>query len=337
MTLPRATLERLVNHIWYRGSVLSWCLLPLSWPIRWVVGRRRRKAPAKGSTPSGVSVIVVGGLTAGGTGKTPVLIALGKWLMLQGYRVGVVSRGYKGRRTTEPHWVSETDSAAMVGDEPALIRRDLKVPVLVCRDRKLALNSLAQEGQVDVVLSDDGLQHYGMPRDVEIAVLDADRGLGNGRLLPAGPLREPGSRLASVDWVLERNSDDPARGFCYQPTVATQLATGRTVLWQSCLADWRQQPIVALTGLGQPEQFFTMLTEQGLVLRTVALADHEAITVAHLESCDESVILVTAKDAVKLPRDTDPRVWVVEIEVALPASLLARLEGLLPAPAQTDC
>jgi tetraacyldisaccharide 4'-kinase len=120
----------------------------------------------------------------------------------------------------------------MVGDEPALIRRDLKVPVLVCRDRKMALNSLAKQGQVDVVLSDDGLQHYGMPRDVEIAVLDVERGLGNGRLLPAGPLREPRSRLASVDWVLERNSDNPDRGFCYQPTVATHLVTGRAVAWQ---------------------------------------------------------------------------------------------------------
>ena len=337
MTLLRGTLERLLNHIWYRGSLLSWVLLPLSWPVRWVVGRRRRQAPAKGGTPSGMSVIVVGGLTAGGTGKTPVLIALGKWLMGRGYRVGVVSRGYKGRRPTELHWVAETDSAAMVGDEPALIRRDLKVPVLVGRDRKMALNTLAQGGQVDVVLSDDGLQHYGMPRDVEIVVLDAERGLGNGRLLPAGPLREPGSRLASVDWVLERNSDDPGRGFFYQPTVATHLATGRAVPWQDCVADWHQQAVVALTGLGQPGQFFTMLAEQGLGLRTVALADHEAITAVHLESCVEPVILVTAKDAVKLPRETDPRVWAVEIEVALPASLLARLGGLLPAPAQIDC
>lgn len=337
MTLLRSTLERLVNHIWYRGSVLSWCLLPLSWPVGWVVRRRRRQAPAKGSTPSGVSVIVVGGLTAGGTGKTPVLIALGKWLREQGYRVGVVSRGYKGQNGSDPHWVTELDSAALVGDEPALIRRDLKVPVLICRDRNMALNTLVQEGQVDVVLSDDGLQHYGMPRDAEIAVLDAERGLGNGRLLPAGPLREPGSRLASVDWVLERNSDDPDRGFCYQPTVASHPASCRTVPWQNCLTDWRQQSVVALTGLGQPEQFFKMLAEQGLSLRTVALADHETITGAHLESCDEPVILVTAKDAVKLPRDTDPRVWVVEIEVALPASLLARLEGLLPAPAQAGC
>ena len=234
MILLRGTLERLVNYIWYRGGVLSWCLLPLSWPVRWVVRRRRRQAPAKGSTPPGVSVIVVGGLTAGGTGKTPVLIALGKWLMEQGYRVGVVSRGYKGLRAAEPHWVSEIDSAAVVGDEPALIRRDLKVPVLVCRDRKMALNTLAQSGQVDVVLSDDGLQHYGMSRDVEIVVLDAERGLGNGRLLPAGPLREPGSRLASVDSVLERNSDDPGRGFRYQPTLATHVATGRTMPWQDC-------------------------------------------------------------------------------------------------------
>ena len=330
MSTTQGALERLLNHIWYGNSLLSWCLIPLTWPVRWVIHRRRQQASPKGSTPEGVTVIVVGGLTAGGTGKTPVLIGLGKWLAEQGYRVGVVSRGYGGTHGPEPHSVKELDGAAVVGDEPLLIQRELAVPVVVCADRKRALDTLVDQGAVDVVLSDDGLQHYPMPRDIELLVLDAERGLGNGRLLPAGPLREPASRLASVDVVLERNSGDPDRGFSYQPAAATHLASGRQITWPECVAKWRDQSMVAMTGLGQPKQFFEMLRGQGLAIEAESLGDHEALTQARLDRRDEQIVLLTAKDAVKLAECVDPRVWVVAIEVALPSSLLARLTALLP-------
>ena len=330
MSTTQGALERLLNHIWYGNSLLSWCLIPLTWPVRWVIHRRRQQASPKGSTPEGVTVIVVGGLTAGGTGKTPVLIGLGKWLAEQGYHVGVVSRGYGGTHGPEPHSVKELDGAAVVGDEPLLIQRELAVPVVVCADRKRALDTLVDQGAVDVVLSDDGLQHYPMPRDIELLVLDAERGLGNGRLLPAGPLREPASRLASVDVVLERNSGDPDRGFSYQPAAATHLASGRQITWPECVAKWRDQSMVAMTGLGQPKQFFEMLRGQGLAIEAESLGDHEALTQARLDRRDEQIVLLTAKDAVKLAECVDPRVWVVAIEVALPSSLLARLTALLP-------
>jgi len=330
MSTTQGALERLLNHIWYGDSLLSWCLIPLTWPVRWAIHRRRQQASPKGSTPEGITVIVVGGLTAGGTGKTPVLIALGKWLAEQGYRVGVVSRGYGGKHGPEPHSVTEIDAAAVVGDEPLLIQRELGVPVVVCADRKRALDVLVDQGTVDVVLSDDGLQHYPMPRDIELLVLDAERGLGNGRLLPAGPLREPVSRLASVDVVLERNSSDPDRGFSYQPSGALHLASGRQATWFECVAEWRDQSMVAMTGLGQPGQFFEMLRGQGLAIEEEPLGDHEAMTPAHLDRHDEQIVLVTAKDAVKLPECADARVWVVAIEVALPSSLLTRLTALLP-------
>ena len=330
MSTTQGAQERLLNHIWYGNSLLSWCLIPLTWPVRWAIHRRRQQASPKGSTPEGITVIVVGGLTAGGTGKTPVLIGLGKWLAEQGYRVGVVSRGYGGTRGPEPHSVTELDAAAVVGDEPILIQRELDVPVVVCADRKRALDVLVDQGAVDVVLSDDGLQHYPMPRDIELIVLDAERGLGNGRLLPAGPLREPASRLASVDVVLERNSSDPDRGFSYQPSGALHLASGRQTTWSECVTEWRGQSIVAMTGLGQPGQFFEMLRGQGLAIEAEPLGDHEGITPAHLDRRDEKVVLMTAKDAVKLATCTDPRVWVVAIEVALPSSLLTRLTALLP-------
>ena len=146
MSTTQGALERLLNHIWYGNSFLSWCLIPLTWPVRWVIHRRRQQASPKGSTPEGVTVIVVGGLTAGGTGKTPVLIGLGKWLAEQGYRVGVVSRGYDGTHGPEPHSVTEVDTAAVVGDEPLLIRRELGSPVVVCTDRKRALDVLVDLG-----------------------------------------------------------------------------------------------------------------------------------------------------------------------------------------------
>ena len=330
MSTAQGALERLLNHIWYGNSLLSWCLIPLTWPVRLAIHRRRQQAAPKGSTPDGITVIVVGGLTAGGTGKTPVLIGLGKWLAEQGYRVGVVSRGYGGTHGPEPHSVTEADTAAVVGDEPLLIQQALGVPVVVCADRERALGTLTDQGAVDVVLSDDGLQHYPMPRDIELLVLDAERGLGNGRLLPAGPLREPASRLASVDAVLERNSCDPDRGFSYQPSGVHHLASGRQVTWSECVAEWRNHSVVAVTGLGQPTQFFEMLRGQGLAIGAEPLGDHEAMTQAHLDRRGEQVVLITSKDAVKWPECTDPRVWVVAIEVALPSSLLTRLTALLP-------
>ena len=142
MIAVRAVIERLLNDVWYENSPLSWLLIPLSWPVGWVVNARRTRAPDKRSTPDGVTVIVVGGLTVGGTGKTPVLIALARWLSDQGYRVGVVSRGYKGQRASDLHRVTERDAAREVGDEALLIHRELGIPVCVCSDRQRALEAL---------------------------------------------------------------------------------------------------------------------------------------------------------------------------------------------------
>lgn len=330
MTALRGVLERGLNAIWYRNSVLSWCLLPLSLLVRWAVKRRRDQSPEKGATPDGVMVIVIGGLTVGGTGKTPVLIALGRWLRHCGYRVGVISRGYRSQTSGEARQVASSDDSACVGDEPLLIKRALDVPVVIGRDRRQALDLLIHDNAVDIVLSDDGLQHYQLPRDLEIVVLDAQRGLGNGRLLPAGPLREPRERLTEVDWILERNSGDANRGFEYQITGARHLASGRLVLWSDCLSQWGDQTLAAITALGQPEQFFHMLTTQGLTVNRLSLPDHDIIRPQHLESVEAEMILITAKDAIKLSGSIDSRLWVVEIEVQLPAALLAGLHDKLP-------
>jgi len=337
MTAVRGALERLMNRIWYGGYWLAWPLLPFSLLVRWEISRRRRRAPAKGATPEGVLVIVVGGITVGGTGKTPVLMALGQWLQQQGYRVGVVSRGYRGACGRGPHWVTPTDSAAWTGDEPLMIQRALSVPVVVGRDRAAALALLIERCQPDVVLSDDGLQHYAMPRDIEIAVLDHERGLGNGWLLPAGPLREPALKLGSVDWVLERNSDDVDRGFVYHVRGVRNLISEQVLSWSDCRATWAKRKLTAITGLGQPEQFFAMLAEQGFSVEGRALPDHEPLAQHDLDDIESEIVLITAKDAAKLSDVTASaawaRVWIVEIEARLPPALLTMLKTQLPQPA----
>ena len=147
--------------------------------------------------------------------------------------------------------------------------------------------------------------------------------------MPAGPLREPGHRLASVDWILERNSPDADRGFAYRPIRARHLASGKVLSWQSCVDSLAQQDVIALTGLGQPQQFFNMLRAQGLNPREVALPDHEVLDLPSLNALTGDVIMMTSKDAIKLPNNADARLWVVEIEVTLPPSLLDKVTATL--------
>jgi len=333
VTAFRASLERLLHRIWYDNHWLTWFLIPLSRLVEWEVARRASRRPPKGATPSGVAVWVVGGLTVGGTGKTPVLIALGEWLRNRSVSIGVISRGYRGRLGKEVHVISGADSAEAVGDEPLEIRHRLNCPVIICRDRVQALRVMVEQFDVDVVLSDDGLQHYRLPRDLEVVVLDAQRGLGNGRIIPAGPLREPASRLALVDWVLERNSKDRDRCFEYQVASMRQLSSGRSISWAEWCAQWGRQPITAMTALGQPGQFFEMLGDLGLDVTPISLPDHAAISQELLEKATTDRVLITSKDAVKLEamrgNEMAHRIWVVEIETRLPTALLSRLAQTL--------
>ncbi len=325
----RASLERLLHRIWYEGHWASHCLIPLSRLVEWEIRRRAALDLGKGVPQQGAKVWVIGGLTVGGTGKTPVLIALGEWLRHQGVSVGVISRGYRGRVGKKAHIVSASDSATDVGDEPLLIQNQLDCPVVVCRDRGAALAAMVRQFDVDVVLSDDGLQHYSLPRDLEVVVLDGKRGLGNGRIIPAGPLREPAARLGSVDWVLERNSNDPDRSFEYGIRTVRQVSSGKSLSWPDWLVQLSGRPVTAITALGQPGQFFEMLEERGLNVTGIALPDHEAISLRQLENLTTDFVLMTAKDAVKLDHlknsEIASRLWVVEIETRLPPSLLAKL------------
>ncbi len=297
------------------GYFLAHCdacaLCCLSAPTRF-----SQKYPCNGQTP----VVVVGGITVGGTGKTPVIIALVNALQLRGLRVGIVSRGYGGSTGDQVIRVTPQADPRVVGDEPLLIARKTGCPTVVCRQRVAALALLESDG-LDLILSDDGLQHYAMARAFEIVVLDAQRGVGNGQVIPMGPLREPIERLASVDWVLYRAGNDPASAVAYQPLGFRHLLSDTFINVAEAQSKWLQNTphqLALVAAIGQPAQFFQTLTEQGFVGETFAYADHDTISARELDLIRADVIITTEKDAVKMTANTDERIWVLEISAQLP-------------------
>ena len=318
----RNRLELWVTTAWYgRGPGLLWCLLPLNLLFRALVAMRRwryRHWPAKANP---LPVVIVGGITVGGTGKTPVLLALYRALSMRGLSVGVVSRGYGSTVADSPMVVDATARATDVGDEPLLLAR-AGCTVVVCQQRAQAVAYLAQHTHVQVVLSDDGLQHYRMARDFEIAVLDNKRRVGNGWMLPMGPLREPVTRLDEVDWLLLRNGDEPDTGFRYRPCGFYHYGSAKELAIDDVLDNWSDKRVLAATGLGQPEQFFEVLEMLGLSLQRYRVPDHAPLDTTALARYDADVIVVTEKDAVKvaLARDSGlaQRLWILRIEALLP-------------------
>ncbi|EED34197.1 tetraacyldisaccharide 4'-kinase [Luminiphilus syltensis NOR5-1B] len=310
-------LESFISRAWYAKAPWLWLLLPLSFIVGIVVSIRARRLQSTRHQRLPIPVIVVGGITVGGTGKTPVITALIDELQRRGYRPGVVSRGYGGTMPSVPLAVAPDSLASVVGDEPLLLSRLTGVPVAVSRDRAAAVRLVATLG-ADICLADDGLQHIGLPRDVEIAVLDGDRGLGNGFLLPAGPLREPAERLTSVDAVLERNGRNPERRFYYQLSGFRQLSSGVRLGANEAREQWDTESLEAITGLGQPGQFFHSLRDAGFPVDGLSLPDHRVISRAQLATINAEIVLITGKDAVKLPPAIDQRLWVAEIATVLP-------------------
>jgi tetraacyldisaccharide 4'-kinase len=311
-----------LQTLWTRSSVLTVLLLPFA-ALFSVVSILRRLAYQRGWLSSacvGVPVIIVGNITAGGSGKTPLVIWLVTWLRDQGYRPGVVSRGYGGaaRGCVE---VQPDSPPAEVGDEPLLIRVKTGAPVVVGRDRVAAARTLlARHPGVDVIVSDDGLQHYRLQRDVELAVVDAASGLGNGWPLPAGPLREPKGRLGSVDAVIRvvrgpvaPHADRPVAGWRADYAAARAYRL-RAPLEKRALRDLPARDWLAVTGIGRPQGFFDMLQAQGLRFTPRAFADHHAFQPQDLPA--EAAVLMTEKDAVKCLTFAGTDWWAVELDVA---------------------
>ncbi|MCQ8896536.1 tetraacyldisaccharide 4'-kinase [Limnobacter humi] len=347
-----ARLERWLNAVWYHqhtptalARIGLGLLSGIYGALRWATQQRHRAQLAKQAPRQRPLVLVVGNLIAGGAGKTPVVMAVCKTMTSRGFQVGIISRGY-GRTSSEimvytPNQPQQLDAAAL-GDEPLFLAQTTGCPIAVGVRRADAFQALlAMHPELDLVVSDDGLQHTRLERHVEWVVFDG-RGAGNGRLLPAGPLREPLSRLNNVDAVLctqgtvgelaarlHLNADAHWHAIAVRLNGFTQASTRLHRSVQEAVATWHDKTVTAFTGLGHPNKLFEAIEHSGIQLSVrMGLPDHTDYPENFCSTLPGDVLLTSGKDAVKLPT-TDTRLWVVDIDVTLPTALLDSLEEQL--------
>ncbi len=320
-------LSRRVEELWYGSSPVSLLLLPFSWLYAAVTSLRRGAFSAGlfSSTRVPVPVIVIGNITAGGTGKTPIVDWLVRHLEQSGYRPGVISRGYGGVRQMNPLMVTADSDPAKAGDEPVMLARR-GATLCVCIDRVKAALHLVESG-VDVLISDDGLQHYRLARDLEIVVIDGQRGFGNGRLLPAGPLREPLSRLDKADLLLANGGETGRFPYRFDLTAGDAVSlNGNT---RKPLTEFSNTSVWAVAGIGNPERFINMLVDLDIDAQQVTVPDHGSVSLQSLRDRQPLPVLMTEKDAVKYGDDPCNDVWYVPVEVEMAESAAGRLEQLV--------
>lgn len=328
--------ESLARH-WYVRDAVSRLLTPLAWMFGIAVFTRRMlyRSGILGSVQIGLPLIVVGNLVAGGSGKTPLVLWLAEFLKAQGYRPGIVSRGYGGSVSAgraAPLEAGARSDPALVGDEPLLLARRSGCPVWVAADRVAACRALRTEHpECDLIILDDGLQHYRLARDFEIAVVDA-RGFGNGLLFPAGPLREPVSRLGSVDAIVSNGAVGlQGHAMRVEGTTFLRLGDGGTPMQAGALGGHR---VHAVAGIGDPLRFFRHLEKLGLEVIPHPFPDHHAYVATDLDFGDQLPVVMTEKDAVKCERIVagQPRFWMLpvraELDPGFGAVLVEKLRGI---------
>jgi len=273
-----------------------------------------------------VPVVVVGNITVGGSGKTPIVIALANHFRQQGKQVGVVSRGYRGSHQQGSLSVNQNTEAQLSGDEPLLIAIQAQVPVMVNTDRAQAVKDLVIEHNVDLVISDDGLQHYAMGRQVEIVVVDGKRRFGNGFFLPAGPLRESESRLKTVDFIINNGAEHVGE---ITSTLKALMFVNVATNEEQPLEFFNQKTCHAVAGIGYPQRFFDTLIQLGVEVETHAFADHYTFTQTDLAFDDDYPILMTAKDCVKCIEFATDQMWYLHVEAELSDDFLTELTNKL--------
>ncbi|MBX8623457.1 tetraacyldisaccharide 4'-kinase [Pseudomonas glycinae] len=321
---------------WYHGHPALTLLRPLEWLYRRVVaGKRQRFLDGEGEIyQSPVPVIVVGNITVGGTGKTPMILWLIEHCRRHGLRVGVVSRGYGAKPAQLPWRVQADQTADIAGDEPLLIVQRTGVPLMIDPDRSAAVRALLDSEPLDLILSDDGMQHYRLARDLELVLIDDARGLGNRRCLPAGPLREPAERLQSVDGVLFNGAlEDRDGGFAFRlkPSALVNLRSGERRPLDHFPPG---QAVHAVAGIGNPQRFFNTL--EALDWRPVphAFADHAEYSVQALSFTPSLPVVMTEKDAVKCRAFAADDWWYLTVDAVPSPAFVAwfdtQLMRLLP-------
>ena len=320
---------------WYSNKRWLRLLHPLSM-MYGALAARRREAFRQGRRPvyrAMVPVVVVGNLTAGGTGKTPLTLALCRHLQHQGWQPAIVSRGYGGRSARYPLLVTRDMAPATSGDEALLMARNTDAPVVVDPDRGRGVRYLESMHRPDVILCDDGLQHYALARDIEIVVVDGMRGFGNARLLPAGPLREPLTRLGEVDFVVVNQLDE------YRPLPdgvgqhsAMRLTADRLINIRSGenlpISDWLHKyggggvSVHAVAGIGNPARFFDTLQGAGFAIIAHSFADHHQYRRSDISFADALPVVMTEKDAVKCRDLADEKHWYLTVQAQLSPAFL---------------
>ena len=342
----RVRLTDWLHQQWQKKGWFSLLMRPLSTLAALFVQRKQRRyeQDPSASYRSPVPVIVVGNIIVGGAGKTPIVLALTEQLRALGWTPGIISRGYGVKIGPSPRVGQGQLAAEQFGDEPALIAAQTQAPIAVHPRRALAAQALLTNfPAIDLIISDDGLQHLALQRDMEVVVQDA-RGVGNGLLLPAGPLREGPERLRSVDWLISQVVADqtapstpqpaePGRTLTMnlRPHQVEHLSSGRRLNWSDWQQEYAQQELQALAAIGQPDRFFSMLRTCGLHLnQTFPLPDHAALQAQDFQDLHDGLVLITRKDAVKCQHLNDPRLWVVDVQPMFSRpDWIAELDGLL--------
>ncbi len=323
----------MIESIWSGKSWLYLLLLPFSWLYGLISGaiRLSYRLGLRQSWRAPVPVVVVGNLTAGGNGKTPVVIWLVEQLQQRGIKVGVVSRGYGGKASSYPLVLNADTSPAEAGDEPVLIYQRTGASVAVAPKRSAAVQALLASASPQIIITDDGLQHYALARDKEIVVIDGMRRFGNGWWLPAGPMRERATRLNTVDAVIVNG------GTADTGEIAMQLIPGEAIHLRNGNRRPLQQlsEVVAMAGIGHPPRFFNTLVKAGVTpVKTVALADHQALSGAEIKAVAQpgQTLLMTEKDAVKYRQyaDAESDWWYLPVDAHLDSpAATALLESLI--------
>lgn len=328
----------LVDRLWYGPGRPLWPLWPLAWLFRWIAGRRRQKTldhPVNPPLP--LPVVVVGNITAGGTGKSPLTAWLVEKLRELGWSPVVLTRGYGGKSDHYPLPVFSDSDPTTAGDEPVMLAQQCGCPVVVDPQRYRAGQWAISQNLGNILVCDDGLQHYALPRDLELAVFDGQRGVGNGAPIPVGPLREPVSRLMSVDYIITNGQQRLSLSHPDQYCMVLHPAALR------CLSTGEQQPVDwlsgrkvrAVAGIGNPQRFFDTLATLGADVRSRAFPDHHKFQSQDLDVAPDEILVMTAKDAVKCRKIAPDNTWVLDVKAELPDEFLADLQRRLAPLAST--
>jgi len=318
-----------LDDYWYARSPWLLLLLPLSLLFHGLVWLRRvaYRAGLLHSRRLERPVIIVGNLTVGGTGKTPLVAWLAGYLRQHGFRPGIVAHGYGGKAGSWPQQVRPDSDPGSVGDEAVMLAGMTECPMAVAPDRVAAARELLDHSDCDVIISDDGLQHYALQRDIEIAVIDGVRRFGTGFLLPAGPLREPLRRLREVDLVVVNGL--AGRGEYGMRMLAGTARKLREPGLQCPLADFRGQSVHAVAGIGNPVRFFQVLQQYGMQVEGHAFPDHHPFQAGDISFDDDRPVFMTEKDAVKCRQFASGREWVVPVRAEMSREFCQHLDVLL--------